>query len=90
MTEEEIRKSVEHCREEGFAEESLRRLGESWKDFFEGFQCSLPDPDAQRMINIWNPYQAERNFLFSRNISYYATGTFRASACGTRLRTFSP
>ena len=77
MTEEEIRKSVEHCREEGFAEESLRRLGESWKDFFEGFQCSLPDPDAQRMINIWNPYQAERNFLFSRNISYYATGTFR-------------
>lgn len=29
------------------------------------------------MINIWNPYQAERNFQFSRNISYYATGTFR-------------
>ena len=29
------------------------------------------------MINIWNPYQSERNFLFSRNISYYATGTFR-------------
>ena len=29
------------------------------------------------MINIWNPYQMERNFCFSRNISYYATGTFR-------------
>ena len=29
------------------------------------------------MVNIWNPYQAERNFQFSRNISYYATGTFR-------------
>ena len=29
------------------------------------------------MINIWNPYQAEKNFKFSRNISYYATGTFR-------------
>ena len=29
------------------------------------------------MANIWNPYQAERNFQFSRNISYYATGTFR-------------
>ena len=29
------------------------------------------------MINVWNPYQAERNFRFSRIISYYATGTFR-------------
>ena len=29
------------------------------------------------MINIWNPYQVEKNFKFSRNISYYATGTFR-------------
>ena len=77
MTEEEIRESVERCRMEGFAEESLRRLRESWNGFLEGFQCVLPDSDAQRMINIWNPYQAERNFLFSRNISYYATGTFR-------------
>ena len=77
MTEEEIRESVERCRLEGFAEESLRRLRESWNGFLEGFQCVLPDSDAQRMINIWNPYQAERNFLFSRNISYYATGTFR-------------
>ena len=41
------------------------------------FQCELPDKDTQLMINVWNPYQAERNFQFSRNISYYATGTFR-------------
>ena len=41
------------------------------------FQCEIPDKDAQTMINVWNPYQAERNFQFSRNISYYATGTFR-------------
>lgn len=41
------------------------------------FQCEIPDKDAETMINVWNPYQAERNFQFSRNISYYATGTFR-------------
>ena len=35
------------------------------------------------MANIWNPYQAERNFQFSRNISYYATGTFGALVSGT-------
>ena len=38
-------------------------------------RCRIPE--VQRMINIWNPYQAQRNFLFSRNLSYYATGTFR-------------
>lgn len=37
----------------------------------------MQDPETQRMVNCYNPYQAHRNFLFSRNLSYYATGTFR-------------
>lgn len=77
MTEEEIKKSVAHCREKDFAEKSFEALKEQWDAYLEHFQCELPDQDAQTMINIWNPYQAERNFQFSRNISYYATGTFR-------------
>ena len=77
MTEEEIKKSVAHCREKDFAEKSFEALKEQWDAYLEHFQCELPDQDAQAMINIWNPYQAERNFQFSRNISYYATGTFR-------------
>ncbi len=77
MTEEEIKKSVAHCREKDFEEKSFEALKEQWDAYLEHFQCELPDQDAQTMINIWNPYQAERNFQFSRNISYYATGTFR-------------
>ena len=77
MTEEEIEKSVAHCREKGFVEKSFFGLKEKWNDYLSRFQCEIPDKDAQTMINVWNPYQAERNFLFSRNISYYATGTFR-------------
>lgn len=77
MTEKDIITSVKHCREKDFVKKSLNALNKEWGAFFEKFQCELPDPDAETMINIWNPYQAERNFRFSRNISYYATGTFR-------------
>lgn len=77
MTEEEIRKSVAHCREKDFAEKSFADLCQHWNEYLDKFTCELPDENTQRMVNIWNPYQAERNFQFSRNISYYATGTFR-------------
>ncbi len=77
MQEEEILKCVRHCREKGFAQASYATVKEEWDSFLEKFQCEIPDKDAQTMINIWNPYQAEKNFKFSRNISYYATGTFR-------------
>ena len=77
MTEEEIKKSVAHCKEEDFVEKSFNKLKQTWTHYLDLFRCEIPDKDAERMVNIWNPYQAHRNFLFSRNISYYATGTFR-------------
>ena len=77
MTEEEIEKSIENSRQADFTSKSFKLLKEHWNNYLGKFKCSLPDTDAQRQINIWNPYQADRNFLFSRNISFYATGTFR-------------
>ncbi|MBR6729648.1 MAG: hypothetical protein IKL80_05760 [Clostridia bacterium] len=79
MTEEDIKKAVAHCREADFVEKSYIALGEHWTEHLDKFKAELPDKDAETMINIWNPYQAERNFQFSRNISYYATGTFRGT-----------
>lgn len=77
MNEKEIGETVGRCRRPGFTERSMESLKRHWKEYLSAFQCSIPDEDARTMINIWNPYQAERNFRFSRNISYYATGTFR-------------
>ena len=77
MCAEEIMTSVAHCKEKDFVEKSYKKLSEHWEEHLGKFQCKIPDKDAQEMINVWNPYQAERNFQFSRNISYYATGTFR-------------
>lgn len=77
MTDEEIKKSVGECRKPDFADKSFAALKNQWDGFLGKFQCEVPDENTRRMVNIWNPYQAERNFRFSRNISYYATGTFR-------------
>jgi len=77
MTEADIKKSVEHCRQPDFVDKSFAKLDEKWNEYLGKFQCEIPDKDAETMVNIWNPYQTERNFQFSRNISYYATGTFR-------------
>ncbi|BCJ93868.1 glycosyl transferase [Anaerocolumna cellulosilytica] len=77
MTEEEVIKSVQRCRQKGFVNKSFEVLLDEWEAFLGKFKCELPDKEAETMINIWNPYQMERNFQFSRNISYYATGTFR-------------
>jgi cellobiose phosphorylase len=76
-THEDVLCSLHHCREKDFFARSLGRVQKDWDQFLGRFASVLPDEDAQRQINIWNPYQAERNFLFSRNISFYATGTFR-------------
>lgn len=77
MNEEEIERAIGHSREADFVTRSYAALQENWERYLGAWNCELPDQDAQRMLNTWNPYQAQRNFLFSRNISYYATGTFR-------------
>lgn len=77
MTENDIINTVKECRKDDFVKKSFDRLHEHWENYLGHFSCEIPDKDAETMINIWNPYQAERNFLFSRNLSYYATGTFR-------------
>lgn len=77
MTEKDIKQSVKNCRQDDFVTKSMDSLGDEWDGFLDNFYCTIPDKDAETMINIWNPYQLERNFQFSRNISYYATGTFR-------------
>lgn len=76
-TNEEISADVKEICEPDFAQKSFDALNKHWDSYLSKFECSVPDENTQRMANIWNPYQSERNFLFSRNISYYATGTFR-------------
>lgn len=77
MNDDEIARMLVRLRTKNYTENAFVNVKDNWEKYFNGFQCAIPDESAQRMVNTWNPYQAQRNFLFSRNISYYATGTFR-------------
>jgi cellobiose phosphorylase len=79
MLTDEITRSLSHCRQAQFVQKSFAGLQEEWQQYLRHYQCELEDKNAERMVNIWNPYQGKRNFQFSRNISYYATGTFRGT-----------
>ncbi|OGV81745.1 MAG: hypothetical protein A3K19_26500 [Lentisphaerae bacterium RIFOXYB12_FULL_65_16] len=72
-----VRAALQTCRRPDFVSRSSDALKSWWDRHLAHFSCGIPDAEAQRQINIWNPCQAQRNFLFSRNISYYSTGTFR-------------
>ena len=52
-----LRTALEICRQPDFADRSLARLKDGWERYLGRFSCELPDAEAQRQINLWNPYQ---------------------------------
>lgn len=62
--EAEVSRAIARSREAGFVEASFQALKENWSAYLGAWESRLPDQDAERMINIWNPYQAHRNFYF--------------------------
>ncbi|NBC81798.1 MAG: hypothetical protein GVY19_00300 [Bacteroidetes bacterium] len=74
---ESIKESLKNARSKDYYQHAKKDVQKYWNTILQSFQCKIPDAESQRSINIWNPYQVERNIQFSRNISYYATGTFR-------------
>lgn len=55
-----------------------------WKEHLSVYQCEIPDEDAKRQVNTWNPMQSVVTARFSRSISSSASGIrgigFRDSA----------
>lgn len=61
-------------KKKGAVEEQFNKNEDWWKRQFGVMQCSIPDADAQRQINIWNPLQSVNTARFSRSISSSASG----------------
>jgi cellobiose phosphorylase len=53
------------------------RLREHWSDLLGALQISTPNEHADRMVNIWNPYQCMATFNLSRSASLFETGLGR-------------
>ncbi len=74
---ERVEDIVKKYRESGYCERSFLELKQSWENRLSAFQVNIPDADASRMINTWNPLQVLVNFYVCREISFYATGSVR-------------
>lgn len=66
------------------ADEQFNKCRAWWREHLSVFQCRIPDEDAERTINIWNPLQSVQTARYSRSISSSASGVrgigFRDSA----------
>ncbi len=80
----QTRAALEALREAGAVDAQLQKSRKWWSDHLAVFQCELPDQDAQRQINTWNPVQCVHTARYSRSISASASGVrgigFRDSA----------
>ena len=61
-------------RRDGVPDQQFEKLQRWWSEHLHVLQCELPDADAQRMINTWNPLQCVQTARYSRSISSDASG----------------
>ena len=74
---ESVVEIAKRYRSKGYVQNSFAQLRKMWNDRLSAFSVNIPDADASRMINAWNPLQVLVNFYVCREISFYATGTIR-------------
>ncbi len=65
------------------AEEAFAALQKQWDERLQPFQVKSPDPDFDRMVNVYNIRQSWTTFYWSRYLSYYQLG-YGARGIGTR------
>ena len=58
-------------------ERGLSALRDSWDGLLSVLHVETPDPDTDRMVNVWNKYQCMATFNLSRSMSSYESGIGR-------------
>ena len=66
--------TLDNLRKEGAACEQFEKLQIWWEKHLNVLQCEIPDEDAEREINTWNPLQSVHTARLSRSISSDASG----------------
>jgi cellobiose phosphorylase len=56
---------------------AFARLRDHWSGLLGTFEASTPSEHANRMINLWNPYQCMATFNLSRSASLFESGLGR-------------
>jgi cellobiose phosphorylase len=58
-------------------DKALLELKEYWTNLLSVYQMESNEPELNRMVNIWNPYQTMVTFNLSRSASYFESGIGR-------------
>ena len=81
---QETAKTLQFLKSEGEVERQFQKNINWWNDHLNIYQCEIPNADAMRQVNTWNPMQSVVTARFSRSISSSASGIrgvgFRDSA----------
>ena len=54
--------------------EQEQKLGTWWQEHLDVFQCSIPNREAERQINIWTPINTVHTGRYSRSVNSWAPG----------------
>lgn len=71
---EKTKQILEELRTPGTIDSQNAKNRQWWDEQLSVLQAKLPDPDAEREINTWNPLQCVNTGRFSRAISAAASG----------------
>lgn len=70
----DTKQTLQALRKDGAVETQMQKCRDWWKEHLSVYQCDIPDVDAQRELNIWNPLQSVQTARYSRAISSDASG----------------
>lgn len=68
---------IERYRRTEEVDVALEALRGRWRSRLDKLQVSTPNPDVDRMVDVWNPYQCMTTFNLSRSASYFESGVGR-------------
>ncbi|HJV04233.1 MAG TPA: glycosyl transferase, partial [Actinomycetota bacterium] len=72
-----VRSVIDRYRDPAAVRNAFERLRTSWGHLLDTFQVATPSEHANRMINVWNPYQCMVTFNVSRSASLFESGVGR-------------
>ena len=72
---EKIAKELMLLRTDEKVREEEEKLDKKWNTFLSKFECSIPDKNAERQINVWGPIASMHTARYSRSVNVEAPGT---------------
>jgi cellobiose phosphorylase len=72
-----VKPVIEHYLQPENVQKAFIDLGHAWDRLLDHLHVQTPDPDTNRMVNIWNAYQCMITFNMSRSASMFESGIGR-------------